>query len=398
MALDALILDLDGTLIDTNAVHVEAWRRVFEARGYRVAADRIFVEVGKGGDQLVPSLLGREADERDGGAMRKAHPKAFAELARKEGLHPFADVPELLADTRRRGLRTVLATSSGGEHLETIERASGLRVRDLVDAFTTSDDAENSKPAPDLVAAAAEKLGLHPAQCAMVGDTPWDAEACRLAGVVCLGLTCGGNDADTLMDAGCRAVWTNPSDLLANLDEALRIASPGRAHLTPHRLESLMRQALAAAEEGMRRGEAPIGCVLCAGDGVPIAAGHNEQNRTANPTAHAEIVAFAKAAGKLPRGARDLILVSTLEPCVMCTGAAMECAVDAIVYGLRAPADSGTGRLRPPRSPDNQMPRIVGDILPGESRRLLQRWLDANRGTDQAKYVEQLLAITAPGT
>ena len=154
-----------------------------------------------------------------------------------------------------------------------------------------------------------------------------------------------------------------------------------------------MREALRTAEVGLETGEAPIGCVIARGDGTIIARAFNEMNRTGNKTAHAEIVAFARAAGKAPLEARDLILVSTLEPCVMCTGAAMEAAVDVIYYGLRAPADSGTGRVRPPESPESSMPRIVGDILAAESRRLFERWLERNRGTPQAAYVEQLLAL-----
>jgi tRNA(Arg) A34 adenosine deaminase TadA len=120
-------------------------------------------------------------------------------------------------------------------------------------------------------------------------------------------------------------------------------------------------------------------------------------NRTQNKTAHAEIVTFARVAGKVPLDARDLILASTLEPCVMCTGAAMEAAVDTIVYALRAPADSGTGRVRPPESPEAQMPRIVGEVLAAESRRLFERWLEANRGEPQAAYVEQLLGLVKAG-
>jgi len=126
-----------------------------------------------------------------------------------------------------------------------------------------------------------------------------------------------------------------------------------------------------------------------------IARGFNELNRTQNKTAHAEMVTFARAAGKVPTDARDLILVSTLEPCVMCTGAAMEAAVDTIVYALRAPADSGTGRVSPPQSPESQMPRIVGDVLAAESRKLFEQWL-ARPGNNpqQVKFVRQLLSLT----
>ena len=155
-----------------------------------------------------------------------------------------------------------------------------------------------------------------------------------------------------------------------------------------------MRQALAAADEGMRSGEVPIGCVLARGDGEVVARGFNELNRSGNPTAHAEMVTFAKAAGRYAPEARDAILVSSLEPCVMCTGASMEAAVDTIVYALKAPADSGTGRVAPPRSPESQMPQIVGGVLAHESRALFEQWLADNPDSPQAAYVRQLLATS----
>ena len=269
-----------------------------------------------------------------------------------------------------------------------------MNFRELIPDMVSGDDADATKPAPDLVLAAVEKLGLSPAQCVMIGDTPYDAEACRHSGVVCIGLTTGGFDANALIRAGARMTYRDPADLLAHLDDALRRASPGPAHLTHDVLTGLMREALASAEEGMRHGEVPIGCVLARGDGTVIARAYNGMNATQNKTAHAEIVAFERAAGKVPMEAQDLILVSTLEPCVMCTGAAMEAAVDTIVYGLRAPADSGTGRVMPPQSPESQMPRIVGDVLANESRTLFERWLEQNATSPQAAYIRQLLATT----
>jgi tRNA(adenine34) deaminase len=159
--------------------------------------------------------------------------------------------------------------------------------------------------------------------------------------------------------------------------------------------ESLMREALAVAREGMAAGEAPIGCVIARGDGTIVARAFNEMNCTQCKIAHAEIVAFHRAAGKVPLHADDLILVSTLEPCVMCTGAAMEAAVRTIVFGLRAPLDSGTGRVAPPKSPESQPPRIVGDVLANESRALFEQWLAGNADSPQAAYVKQLLASTS---
>jgi tRNA(adenine34) deaminase len=115
---------------------------------------------------------------------------------------------------------------------------------------------------------------------------------------------------------------------------------------------------------------------------------------TANKTAHAEIVAFARAAGKTPLEADDLLLVSTLEPCVMCTGAAMVGGVDTILFGLRAPADNGSSRVTPPESPESRMPRIVGDILARESRALFEEWLRRGPAEAQARYGRQLLDAT----
>ncbi len=228
----------------------------------------------------------------------------------------------------------------------------------------------------------------------MVGDTPYDADTARDAGAVCLGVTCGGmNDQKTLRASGMRKVYRDPVDILDHLDEALRIASPGSAILTQALIETLMREALAIAKQAIDHGEIPIGCVIARGDGVIIAGGHNELNVSQNKIAHAEIVTFARAAGKAPTDATDLILVSTLEPCVMCLGAAMEAAVDTILFGLAAPADGGRKRVRPPLSPETQMPRILGDILCGESRELFEQFLKrAPSNPLQAKFARELLA------
>ncbi|MFL5577046.1 MAG: HAD-IA family hydrolase [Gemmatimonadaceae bacterium] len=399
MALDALIFDLDGTLVDTNDAHVEAWARAFTRCGYKVFPDRIRPEVGKGGDNLVPAILGEEADRRDGEALRAAVKEEFVGIAAGRRFRVFDRVPELLDALRRRGLKRALATSSGEEQLEAIFRSAGTDLRPLFDVVVGKADVERSKPDPDVVLAALDALGLSPAQCAMVGDTPHDAQSAKRAGVVTLGVLAGGlSDERTLVASGARRVWRDPAHLLGDLDEALRVASPGAAHLSRDVLEQLMREALDAAREGMAAGEAPIGCVIAGGDGRVLARGWNEQKRTGSRIAHAEIATFSRLAGRAPRasrGARDLIMVSTLEPCVMCTGAAMESAVDTIVFALRAPADSGTGRVRPPESPESQMPRIVGDVLAAESRALCEQWYAEHRGEEQAAYVGQLLTLTS---
>ena len=132
---------------------------------------------------------------------------------------------------------------------------------------------------------------------------------------------CGGNEQNALISAGARATYRDPFELWQRLDDALKIAAPSRVRLTPSIIDSLMRNALEQADAGMDAGEAPIGCVLCDGDGRIIARGFNEQNKTGIKTAHAEMVTFARAAGKVPLDVNDLILVSTRSSRASCAPA-----------------------------------------------------------------------------
>jgi tRNA(adenine34) deaminase len=132
---------------------------------------------------------------------------------------------------------------------------------------------------------------------------------------------------------------------------------------------------------------------IARGDGRIIARGHNEQNSSQNKIAHAEMVAFDRTPGQVPIDARDLILVSTLEPCVMCLGACMEAAVDTVIYGLSAPADGGRLRVRPPMSPENQMPRILSGVLAEQYRDLLRLFLKKPSSDPlQIGFVNELLS------
>ena len=149
MALDGVILDLDGTLVDTNALHVEAWRLAFEHCGYVVPADRIFQEIGKGGDFVVPSLLGEKAEQKHGETLRKAQPVQFTKLA-KAGIRQFPGARDLLVEIRNRSLQLILATSSAAKQLEVIERASGLNVRELVDRRKQSRRADDRRRAKNI--------------------------------------------------------------------------------------------------------------------------------------------------------------------------------------------------------------------------------------------------------
>ena len=391
MPLDALILDVDGTLVDTNPIHVATFAAAFKEFGYVAAPDRIAPEIGKGGDHLIPDVLGWSASEKDGEKIKKALKRRFLDTLANTKVALLPGAVEIIEAAKKRGLKVAIATSGEKEFLEAIEKSCGVAFSEMVDLVVTAADAKESKPSPDIISAATQKLGLTPAQCFFVGDTPHDARACRAAGVVCFGLETGTHEAADLREAGCRRVYADCAEIAAHFEDVLEIASPVRVQLTQEKLENLMREALKTAREGMEAGEAPIGSVLANGDGQIIARGWNSMNATQNKTAHAEMVCFADAAGKVALGAKDLILVSTLEPCVMCLGAAMEAGVDVVIYALEAPFDGGTHRVSAPRSPESLMPRIVGPVLESESRGLFEEWLEKNRETEQAAYIKQLL-------
>lgn len=395
MAIGGILFDLDGTLLDSNQLHVRAWEQAFQAQGHNIPAARIGPEVGKGGDQLLPSILGPVSKEREQ-QLKDAYSEAAKKLVESERVGIVPGARELVAELRGRGLSLALATSGQSEMLEKFEAACGWKFRDEFDVVVTSDDAKSSKPEPDIVHAALDKLRLSPAQCALIGDTPLDALSARAGGVVGLGVLSSGLGVEekALREAGARRVWKNCAAISHDLDAVLALASPQKIALTLQVLEALMDAALEQARAGMKAGEAPIGAVLADGEGKIVARGFNEMNRTQRKTAHAEMMCFEHAAGKAPLDARDLILVSTLEPCVMCTGAAIEAAVETVAWGLEAPFDSGTRRVAAPTSPESQMPRFVGNIQRNQARALFQEWLAANKGSQQSAFIEQLLEGT----
>ena len=229
MAVRAIIFDIDGTLVDTNRAHVEAWRRAFQRLDYNVPVERIVPQIGKGGDLLVAAVLGEGAEKRQGDSLRKAQKEEFLTIAGQQRFRVFPSVPELFEALRKREIRTALATSSDKKHLKATCESAGIDLPNLADVLVTKDEAEASKPEPDLVIVAWEKLALPPTECAMVGDTIYDAQACQGAGVVFLGLESGGTTAETLMEAGARGVWRDTGELYADLDHALEIASTAAA-------------------------------------------------------------------------------------------------------------------------------------------------------------------------
>jgi HAD superfamily hydrolase (TIGR01509 family) len=225
MRIRGMIFDLDGTLVDTNSAHVEAWRRAFQRLGFDVPAERIVPEIGKGGDLLVPSILGDEVEAREGDELRKAQKEEFLEIARRERFRVFPGVREIFPALRQRGIRTALATSSDQKHLKATSNSAGIDLDRLADVVASRAPDEPSKPYPDLVVDAVEKLNLAAAQCAMVGDTRYDGEACRAAGVIFFGVLTGPASEEELLAAGALAVWQDVGHLLHDLDRALDIAA-----------------------------------------------------------------------------------------------------------------------------------------------------------------------------
>jgi HAD superfamily hydrolase (TIGR01509 family) len=351
MALEGVVFDFDGVLVDSNDAHVRAWHRAFQRCGYNVEPDRIFVEVGKGGDKLVAAILGEKAEDRRGDDLRAANKQSLFEIWASEGLQVIPGGQELLAALRARGVRIALASSSDSQQIEKAEAASGVAWRTLFDQVITASDVEKTKPSPDLVEAAVRKLEMSPAQCAMIGDTPWDARAASDAGVVLLGVTGGGNQPEPLRAAGARAVYRDVAAIGGDLDAALRIASPSAAHLDGAALDRLLQAARNAA------GGQPAGCIVADGNADVIAAfgGRCEGGDLAHPA----LEGLRVAAGRLGPAAAGTILAATHEPCPMCVGAAVEAGVDLLLYAARAPIDHGAARLLPPRGPRWLLPRIV---------------------------------------
>jgi HAD superfamily hydrolase (TIGR01549 family) len=218
------IVDIDGTLVDTNYQHTVAWGRAFAEHGVEVAHWRIHRHNGMGGDQLVAAVAGDDVEERLGDAIRDSESRRYAELIDEVRVLPGAR--DLLARLHALGYRTVLATSAKpGE----AERYVGmLEAKELIDSCVTGADVDRTKPHPDLVAAAADRLGRS-GSLVMIGDTAWDAVAAREAGLPSIGVLSGGFGAAELTDSGCTAVYADAAELAAHLEDALAIAARSSA-------------------------------------------------------------------------------------------------------------------------------------------------------------------------
>jgi HAD superfamily hydrolase (TIGR01509 family) len=211
-----VLLDVDGTLLDTNYLQVLAWWQAFRDTGHdEVSMAACHRSIGIGSAELVTHLLGDDAGDVD--EVMEAKSRRYEPL--REQVVAFPRVDELLTACRERGLAVVLATSGEESDLEWMVPAIGGE--DVVDGSTTSADVESAKPAPDLLQTAAGAHGLDPARTVAVGDTVWDVRAARGAGIPCIALTCGGISRAELVEEGADEVYDDPADLLAHLDDSL---------------------------------------------------------------------------------------------------------------------------------------------------------------------------------
>jgi HAD superfamily hydrolase (TIGR01509 family) len=207
----AVLLDVDGTLIDANYHHALAWWRAFRRHEITLPVWRIHRHVGMGGDQLVPALVPDIDDERHE-AIEETRGDEYAKLIAE--VQPLEGAHELIAELKERGITVVLASSSPKNELD--RYLDLLDARDLADAWTTKDDVDATKPAPDLVTAALEKVGGGDG--VMVGDAPWDIEAARKAGIETVCVITGGYSEQELRDAGAAAVFESVDELRRNLE------------------------------------------------------------------------------------------------------------------------------------------------------------------------------------
>ena len=211
----AIIFDIDGTLLDSVDLHAKAWAQALKKYGYEPALADIRAQIGKGSDQLLPVFLTTAEIKTFGKALEKDR----ADMWRRYYLplvKPFPAVRALFLHLKLLGQTIALASSAKADELDRYKEIADIG--ELVVTSTTSDDADQSKPHPDIFAVALERLKLRPDEAIAVGDTRWDAEAAAKLGLKTIGLLCGGSAETTLRAAGCVAIYRDPADLLANYD------------------------------------------------------------------------------------------------------------------------------------------------------------------------------------
>ena len=216
--IEAVIFDIDGTIVDSVDLHAKAWQRTFAKFGKNILLEAIRSQIGKGADQLLPVYFSKQELEQFGEAMEIYR----TELFKKEYLEKvkgFPKVRELFERIKQDKKQIALASSAKKDELKRYKEIA--RIDDLIETETSSDDVERSKPCPDVFEAALKQLGnVTPDKVIVVGDTPYDAAAAAKANVSAIGLLSGGWTQPQLRRAGCIAIYRDPADLLARYEES----------------------------------------------------------------------------------------------------------------------------------------------------------------------------------
>jgi HAD superfamily hydrolase (TIGR01509 family) len=212
-----VLFDVDGTLIDTTFIHAACWSEALRQHGHVVPAVRLHRAIGMSSSKLLGAALGEDRDTDADDAITATHRSLYKQWWGR--LSPFPGAAELVTTCHDRGLTVVLASSAKADELAALRDA--LAADAAVDEATSSSDADEGKPEPDIVQVALAEGGLAAERAVFVGDAVWDGYASQRAGVVFVGLTCGGTPEDELHKAGAVEVWADPADLLANLDKSV---------------------------------------------------------------------------------------------------------------------------------------------------------------------------------
>ncbi len=224
--IEAVIFDIDGTLVDTVDFHAQSWDQTFQHFGHHIPYDQIRAQIGKGSDKLMPVFFSLEELNKSDDDLSPTFGERMRDYRRelyKREYHPqikaFPQVRELFLRIKADGKRIALASSATKDDLATYKQI--LNVEDLIDAATTTSEVESSKPEPDVFFVTLEKLGdVDPNNAIVVGDTPYDAEAANKALLRTIGVLSGGFSEENLTKAGCIAIYQNIADLLAHYDES----------------------------------------------------------------------------------------------------------------------------------------------------------------------------------
>ncbi|PWI05601.1 HAD family hydrolase [Streptomyces sp. NWU339] len=212
----AAVFDVDGTLVDTNHLHVTSWWEAFRQAGHRIPMHAIHRAVGLASSDLVVHLLGDDRDTDLDEELSSAHKALYGQYF--DRLPALPEAGSLLRRLHRDGRQVVLATSAGGAELSALRRA--IDADDAITATASADDVAEGKPAPEPIEHALELVGVPAERAVLVGDSVWDMRAGSRAGVRCVGVLCGGIPRTDLLEAGAEAVYDDPAHLLASLPDS----------------------------------------------------------------------------------------------------------------------------------------------------------------------------------